>query len=126
MLSALSSTIWLRFFGRKTLTIVGQFGMAVSCAIIVVSIFIEVAELEITLVMVYTCFFEISLGSVLWIYLAEIQTEKGMSLAVFLNWVVVIAVIFATAPMIEWSDKITFIIYTVTNLLGGVFVIFFM
>ena len=76
--------------------------------------------------MIFTFFFEISLGSVLWLYLAEISTEKGMSLALFMNWVVVIAVSFATAPMVDWSSQFTFVMYAVFNFIGGIFALFFM
>jgi len=36
---------------------------------------------------VYLIAFQLSLGPIVWIYLAEILPEKGVSVAVLMNWV---------------------------------------
>ena len=100
--------------------------MTATLTCVIISILIDQFIVEVTFVMIFTFFFEISLGSILWIYLVEISTEKGMSIALFLNWLVVIAVSFATAPMITASDKATFGLYAVLCFLGGLFALFFM
>jgi hypothetical protein len=76
--------------------------------------------------MFFTVFFEISIGPILWLYLAEILTSKGISIAVFLNWAIVIAVSLATPYMVGWSKPGTFALYAGLCLLGGLFILIFM
>jgi SP family sugar porter-like MFS transporter len=44
--------------------------------------------LIVTFILVFLCFFESSLGTVLWIYLSETMVDQAVGIAVALNWVV--------------------------------------
>lgn len=46
-------------------------------------------------------FFEFSLGPLLWVYLSEIMTEKGLSLGVGVNQIVTVAIAFFTNSLIS-------------------------
>lgn len=45
-------------------------------------------------------FFEFSLGPLLWVYLSEIMTEKGLSLGVGVNQIVTVMIAFFTNTLI--------------------------
>lgn len=77
------------------------------------------------MVLIFTAFFEWSIGPILWLYLAEILPSAGLSIAVFLNWAVVVAIGFLTPIMIKASRVMTFSIYAVCCLVGGFFIIIF-
>lgn len=81
--------------------------------------------LQIAMVLIFTAFFEWSIGPILWLYLAEILPSAGLSIAVFLNWAVVVAIGFLTPIMIKYSRVMTFSIYAICCLVGGFFVIVF-
>ena len=51
--------------------------------------------------MIFIVFFEFSLGPLLWIYMAEIMTEKGMSIGAGLNWVATVIIALFTVPIID-------------------------
>ena len=48
--------------------------------------------------------FAITLGPISWVYLAEIMTEKGMSIAVCVNWCIVIIVSYFPSMMPSLSQ----------------------
>lgn len=126
MLSALSSVAWLKWFGRKLLVLVGQFAMAISLGLFVLFTVLDNTVLIKIMVFIYTFFFEIGIGPILVLYLAEILPEKAMSVAMFMNWALVICITFLTPILMEWSAEGTFAIFAGCCLVGGVFVMFFM
>lgn len=77
------------------------------------------------MVLLFTAFFEFSLGPILWLYLAEILPPQGLGIAVFLNWAVVILISLLTPLMIPWSKVFTFAMYSGLAVLGGIFVMIF-
>ncbi len=46
-------------------------------------------------------FFEFSLGPLLWVYLSEVMTEKGLSLGVGVNQIVTVLIAFFTNSLIS-------------------------
>ena len=58
--------------------------------------------------MLFIVFFEFSLGPIPWLYMAEIMTDKGLSLAVLLNWLMTIVMAIATPFLISGSLFIVF------------------
>jgi MFS transporter, SP family, galactose:H+ symporter len=50
--------------------------------------------------MLFIVLFEFSLGPIPWLYMAEIMTDKGLSLAVLLNWIMTIIMAIATPYII--------------------------
>ena len=114
-------SMWLlKYFGRKALLIAGQIGMAACLGAIGLffelgnSLWIKVFTLADVTV------FSLSMGPIMWLYLAEIMTESGMSVAMFLNWLVVLAISLATPTMIDhWpGPSSTFWMYAVLCVLG--------
>ena len=126
MLTALSSTFLLKMFGRKILLVVGQFSMSIALGLFALFAWLDLSgTLQIIMVLIYTAFFEFSIGPILWLYLAEILPPAGLGIAVFLNWAVVIMISFLTPLMIPWSKVITFLLYCIFCFVGGIFILFF-
>jgi hypothetical protein len=53
-------------------------------------------------VLLFIIFFEFSLGPLLWVYMSEIMTEKGLSLGVLVNQVVTLIFALFTKSLISW------------------------
>jgi hypothetical protein len=51
-------------------------------------------------IMLFIVFFEFSLGPIPWLYMAEIMTDKGLSIAILLNWLMTIIMAIATPYII--------------------------
>merc|ERR1719199_2075544 len=76
--------------------------------------------------MVFVAAFEMSIGPILWIYLAEICTDAAISLAVGVNWVFAIMVGFLTPYMLNnWLHNYTFLLFAFFCFLALLFVIVF-
>ena len=52
-------------------------------------------------VMAFVIFFEFSLGPIPWLYMAETMTDKGLSIAVLLNWLMTLIMAVATPFLID-------------------------
>lgn len=52
-------------------------------------------------IMLFVVLFEFSLGPIPWLYMAEIMTDKGLSVAVLLNWLMTLAMAIATPYIIS-------------------------
>jgi hypothetical protein len=80
--------------------------------------------------MLFIIFFEFSLGPLLWIYMSEIMTDKGLSLGLGVNWITTCFIGFFTNSLItafgggdEGSGRL-FVGCGVITALCGFFVIF--
>jgi SP family xylose:H+ symportor-like MFS transporter len=86
----LPAPLLLKYFGRKTLMVFWS-GIMCLCLVIMV-VFTEWWHIgasnmiEITMVMIFVGAFEMSWGPILWLYLAEVCTDKAIAMAVFANW----------------------------------------
>jgi Na+/melibiose symporter-like transporter len=56
---------------------------------------------SIVCLMLFIMFFELSLGPLLWVYLSEVMTEKGLSLGVGVNQIFTVAIAFFTTDLIR-------------------------
>ena len=56
--------------------------------------------LSILFLMLFIIFFEFSLGPLLWIYMSEIMTDKGLSLGLGVNWITTCFIGFFTNSLI--------------------------
>lgn len=74
-------------------------------------------------ILVYVALFEFSLGPIPWLYMAEIMTEKGLSIAVLLNWGVTLLMAIITQYIIYGE---TFIIFGFICMCCGFFSLFIM
>lgn len=61
--------------------------------------------LSIVFLMLFIIFFEFSLGPLLWVYMSEIMTEKGLSLGVVVNQVATILIALFTPTLINAFGK---------------------
>jgi len=126
MATALCSTFLLKLYGRKTLMLLGQFAMGAALGLFALFVLIKLSTFtQIVMVLVFTAFFEFSIGPILWLYLAEILPPTGLGIAVFLNWAVVILISLLTPLMISWSKVFTFLMYCGFCIVGGFFVLIF-
>lgn len=108
-------TIWFfKKFGRKTILWTLSFAIAASLIGLGVSLILNAQFLQndhkqnelcqilsIVFLMLYIIFFEFSLGPLLWIYMSEIMTEKGLSLGAGLNWITTVSIATFTSELID-------------------------
>ena len=98
-----ASSIWvlplISVFGRKTLLLIGQYGMIIWYLLLSVSSSYNMNTLIEVLTLIFVCFFELGVGTILWIYASETMTAKGMGIAILLNWVITIIWSFSTPFM---------------------------
>ena len=86
--------------------------------------------LSILFLMLFIIFFEFSLGPLLWIYMSEIMTDKGLSLGVGVNWITTCFIGFFTKSLItafgggDEGSGTLFVGCGVITALCGIFVIF--
>jgi SP family arabinose:H+ symporter-like MFS transporter len=100
MVSTLLSSILLAFIGRRTLLWTLSFAMSATLIGLGIAYQEEITGLEVTLVLLYVTLFEFSLGPILWIYMSEIMTDKGVSLGTLTNWVFTIIIAVSTSALI--------------------------
>lgn len=58
--------------------------------------------------MIFIILFEFSLGPIPWLYMAEIMTDKGLSMAILLNWIMTIIMAIVTPYVISGELFIIF------------------
>lgn len=71
--------------------------------------------------MIFIVLFEFSLGPIPWLYMAEIMTDKGLSIAILLNWIMTIVMAIATPYIIGGP---LFIVFGALCAVCGVFCLF--
>ena len=59
-------------------------------------------------ILLFVVLFEFSLGPIPWLYMAEIMTEKGLSIAILLNWLMTILMAVVTPFVISGELFIVF------------------
>ena len=57
--------------------------------------------LSVVFLLLFIMFFEFSLGPLLWVYLSEVMTEKGLSLGVGVNQIITVLIAFFTNSLIS-------------------------
>ena len=83
----LDSKIYLEMGNRKMLQI-GAFGMFLCYAgLIPIQVIDDISNyVQVPLVWLFLVFFEVSIGPIMWIYCADILSEKGVAITSSLNW----------------------------------------
>lgn len=102
--SVFPTIILFKKFGRKTLLWTLSLAIAASLIGLGVCLIVDNAickSLSIVFLMLFIIFFEFSLGPLLWIYMSEIMTEKGLSLGVVVNQVATILIALLTDTLIK-------------------------
>lgn len=111
MVATLISSFLLAFFGRKTLLWTLSFAMAADLVGLGISYIYGVTSLEIILVLLFVVLFEFSIGPILWIYMSEIMTDKGVSLGTLINWLLTIVMAIVTPFLVNAIGGWLFIIF---------------
>lgn len=110
-------------FGRKLMLLQGTVGM---CICNVLTGLFSVTEsnpwLILTFILIFLCFFESSLGTVLWIYLSETMVDKSVGLAIALNWIFA-GIVVGTLPFFVSPSVLN--VYGTFFLYGGLCVVSF-
>lgn len=126
--SVIGASFMLNFAGRKTLMFIWT-GM---CGIF---LFIQGAaavdgwsNLELIMTMAFVAAFEFAPGPIVWLYMGEILNDKGISVAVFLNWTFTLIVGLITPTLLKTTvlGGYTFVLFGVCNCFACVFIAFFM
>ena len=122
----------LMYYGRRTLMIIG---LAVMCVALVIMtafskwIFLGAVSnvIQVSMLMLFVGAFEFSYGPILWLYLAEVCTDKGISLAILCNWTCSLLIGQLTPYFLQyWLHEYTFLLFGVFSLLGFIFVSIYM
>merc|ERR1712025_585033 len=87
------------FFGRKTLMITFNIGMTLCLTQLTLCSFNNNSYGMIACVLLFIVFFEFSSGTILFLYLAEIMRDRAISVAIFLNWTLSLAMSVAIPPL---------------------------
>lgn len=106
--------------------IFGEIGMGVSMLLLgIFSIMNEPTPIKV-MTMFFVCFFELSIGSILWLYEAEIMPESGMPIVTLLLWIIMTIFSLFTAKFFEWfKPEGVYFGFTGIQVLGLLFIIFF-
>jgi SP family facilitated glucose transporter-like MFS transporter 1 len=93
MVSCLIGLPFVDKHGRRPLLLIGYVGMFISEACVAFfSLYDLNTYVQTVFVLFYMMFFEISIGPIFWSYAADIMNDKGMSMASFVNWTIVLIV----------------------------------
>ncbi|CAI2367402.1 unnamed protein product [Moneuplotes crassus] len=126
-LSSLLAVILLKKFGRKFLFLVGNSG--ISLCLLALGIYTVKTD-EDNFVVVFTLLFivcfEIGIGTVFFVYISEIMTEVGISVAMAIIWTLTVVISLITETMIKsiMQQGIYFLFFGI-NTLFLLFIIFF-
>ena len=85
--SIVDSNIYTEF-GRKPVMIQGAIGMTLCMILLGICTRYDLSPyLQLAIILVFIAFFESSLGPLLFIYMGEIMTDKGISIALGVSWI---------------------------------------
>lgn len=111
--------------GRKTIMVTGQIIMGISLIVLGIFAITGWATGTIIFTLLFVAFFEIGIGSVLWLYLAEIMTEGGLSIATVVVWTLSILVGLFTPKMFDLlTPQGMYFLFAGFNITGLIFIVF--
>ena len=122
LVGALVGMVMLGAFGRKTLLVFWSFFMA-ACMLGMGYSYIEAnncpdktvdclpAQMEVYFCVGFVFFFELGMGVIPWLYLAEIMTNSGMSAGVVTNQVFTLLISFSSNSLLSAMGGWVFIMF---------------
>lgn len=115
-------------FGRKAMMVIGTYGMGVSLAVMVISFRYELGiAAMLTSLLAFNVSFQISLGTVFWVYITDIMIERAIGVVFFLNWFGFITVVFTLPYMLTFIGiDYTYYLYAAINILSASILVVFM
>lgn len=109
--------------GRKVLLLIGHTGMLISLVALGICAIFNDNMLIILFTVIFIAFFEIGVGSVLFLYAAEIMTEIGVSMALVVCWSLTILISMITPRMILClGQKGLYFMFAGINVVGWLFI----
>ena len=110
-------------FGRKITLIMGCIAMGISLGIMgFFSLYSVIFIVPFLFIELYLSFFVMSIGPICWIYSGEILSSRGMSICTAVNWFTAFLVVLFFPFMVAGLGlSITFWIFAMINVLGGVY-----
>ncbi len=128
LLSTLVGVAYVDRFGRRGLLLVGHAGMAIAMALVGFTFHLQDGHALWILfpILVYIAFFNLSVGSVIWVYVSEIFPNKirgrAVSIATFVLWFSNVVITQLFPWMIEKLGGNTFYIFGLICVFAIVFV----
>lgn len=109
-------------FGRRFILLVGtslisvlMFGYSI--------ISVEFIDVLITIIFIFALVFGVSLGPIMWLYLAEILPDKGLGVAVFVDWIFTFLITVFFNPLQNWlGAQEAFYTFSLWTFLGTIFI----
>ncbi|CAI2367973.1 unnamed protein product [Moneuplotes crassus] len=125
-ISAIAAIFLLAKFGRKPLMIISNIGMCFCLIALAVWPKSQNSSYLIAFAIVFIIFFEIGMGSAIFMYATEIMTEFGISIALSITWILTTLVSLLTFKTLGYfNQRDLYFIFLGINLLGLLFLIFF-
>ena len=124
VLSAVTAGLIIDKAGRKSILLFGNFLCIVFLGILSYLVYHDNYAVSKYFVLLYIFAFGMSLGPVVWIYIAEILPDKGIAVAIFLNWVftLIVGLCFPLVSDPKVLDSYgTFILFAACCLIGESF-----
>lgn len=98
--------------------------MAVDLIVLGIAFMYSIGALQIALVLMYVAQFEFSIGPILWVYMSETMTDKGLSIGTLVNWVMTIIIAIITPILLDAIGGWLFIIFGIICVVLGAFSLF--
>ena len=115
------SVVLVERLGRRALLLGGTSVMAVSCVVLTYALYMNYAYLSIGCVLTFVAFFEVGLGPIAWLMIAEIFPSRaraaGMSVAVATNWLLTFSIGYAFPVMNSALGNLSFVPFLVAQVL---------
>lgn len=126
--AVIGASAMLNYAGRKTLMFLWTGMCAIFMFIMGAASLSGWGTIELIMTMAFVAAFEFAPGPIVWLYMGEILTDKGISVAVFLNWLFTLIIGYIT-PILLSPDVLgggTFILFGVFNCVACAFIALFM
>ena len=119
-LSMFPAILGMMYFGRKTLTMIGQIGMSITLTAVWVCQMIQDDDIAILMCALFLTFFEIGIGSVFWVYISEVCSNQGVGVASATLYAMQLIVGFATPILMNTVFKTgeIFLLFAVSSFVG--------
>ena len=101
MLPTLGCTLLLGKFGRRQILWVLSFATAADLLGLGVGYNQNNTGASIALVLGFVIFFELSSGPILYIYMSETMTDKGVGLGLLVNWIITIIISLVSPVLLD-------------------------
>ena len=128
MISVLPAMVAMSYFGRRTLMLATQFSMSICLFAIWIFEMEKNGDRAIYACATFLLIFEIGVGSIYWIYVAEVCNSKAVAVATanLYFWQLIVGLM--TPPLMNrWlTDGKVFIVFGTASALGFVYVYFYM